>query len=69
MAKSKRAKRGTPRWLSCCYYDQLLRRNERQVLIQALRRAGGNITEAAQSLGISRARMYRRLDLLEVYQW
>ena len=34
---------------------------ERAVLRQALARAGGNASEAARSLGIGRATLYRRL--------
>jgi transcriptional regulator of acetoin/glycerol metabolism len=37
---------------------------DRETLEMALRRAGGNVSRAAQSLGLSRQALYRRMDRL-----
>ena len=43
--------------------DQLPLEDVEKVLIQkALQRAGGNVSEAAKALGLSRSAMYRRLE-------
>jgi DNA-binding NtrC family response regulator len=43
--------------------DQLTLEEVEKVLVQkALARAGGNVTEAARALGLSRSAMYRRLE-------
>ena len=46
--------------------DALLTQTERQHLLAALARSRNNITKAAELLGISRARLYRRLEQLEL---
>jgi len=35
---------------------------ERVLIAKALERAGGNVTQAAKALGLSRSAMYRRLQ-------
>lgn len=42
-----------------------LHETERQLIMRALRECGGNRTEAAKKLGISRRTLYRRLDQFE----
>lgn len=42
--------------------DQLLADIERELIERAMRRAGGNKTKAAELLGITRARLHRKLD-------
>lgn len=42
-------------------HDTTLRDLERDAILEALSRAGGNATNAAEQLGISRATLYRRL--------
>jgi transcriptional regulator of acetoin/glycerol metabolism len=39
-----------------------LESNERRMVIQALERAAGNISHAAETLGITRAALYRRIE-------
>jgi DNA-binding NtrC family response regulator len=39
---------------------------ERTLIERALRRAGGNVTEAARALGVSRSALYRRLQQLHL---
>jgi DNA-binding NtrC family response regulator len=41
--------------------DELLAQIEREAIVQALAQAGGNKTEAADLLGMTRPRLYRRL--------
>ena len=35
---------------------------ERQTIVQALRRHGGNVSQAALQLGLTRASLYRRME-------
>jgi DNA-binding NtrC family response regulator len=44
--------------------DQLLARIEREAIFRALQEANGNKSEAAELLGLSRPRLYRRLEQL-----
>jgi DNA-binding NtrC family response regulator len=44
--------------------DKLLASIEKELLLRALGQAGGNKTEAARLLGVSRPRLYRRLEQL-----
>jgi len=46
--------------------DNLLADFERQAILAALRRAGGGRSLAARRLGISRSRLYRRMDALGI---
>ena len=46
--------------------DNLLADFERQAILEALRRAGGGRSLAARMLGISRSRLYRRMDALGI---
>jgi DNA-binding NtrC family response regulator len=46
--------------------DEFLVQIERELLERALRRAKGNKTKAAELLGISRARLHRRLEEMQV---
>ncbi len=46
--------------------DRLLADFERQAIVGALRRAGGGRSLAARRLGISRSRLYRRMDALGI---
>ena len=39
-----------------------LEENERRMVTQALEQAGGNISHAAGTLGITRAALYRRIE-------
>lgn len=48
------------------YLDQVLAAVERKEIINALRKAGGRRTLAARLLGISRSRLYRRMEALRV---
>jgi DNA-binding NtrC family response regulator len=41
--------------------DELLSSIEKEVIIRAMAQAGGNKTEAAELLGMTRPRLYRRL--------
>jgi len=43
-----------------------LKELELQLLLQALRQAGGNVSRAARTLGISRGTVYRRLERYEI---
>jgi len=43
-----------------------LERAERAALVRALTRAGGNVSEAARSLGLGRATLYRRMKRLGI---
>ncbi len=44
--------------------DQFIAEIERELVVRALDQAGGNKTEAARLLGVSRPRLYRRLEQL-----
>ena len=46
--------------------DTLLAEVEREVLQRALRAAKGNKAQAARSLGVSRARLHRRVEYFEL---
>lgn len=46
--------------------DAILRRLERQHIIEALYRSRGQRTDAARALGISRSRLYRRMEVLGI---
>lgn len=48
--------------------DAMLAEYERQVILAALRDADGTRSLAARRLGISRSRLYRRLDALKIDQ-
>ena len=48
--------------------DLVLARVERKLMEMALRRARGNKSQAAELLGISRPRLYRRMELLGMIQ-
>ncbi len=39
---------------------------ERKLIIEALKRAGGNVPESAKLLGLSRATLYRKLDEYQI---
>jgi two-component system NtrC family response regulator len=39
---------------------------ERAMIVKSLRHHGGNITKVAESLGLSRAALYRRFDKYEI---
>ncbi len=43
-----------------------LKELEQQLLLQALRQSGGNVSRAARTLGISRGTVYRRLERYEI---
>jgi len=46
--------------------DRVLASVERREILQALRTAGGQRTLAAKALGISRSRLYRRMEALRI---
>lgn len=46
--------------------DSILHRVERREILQALRRAHGQRSRAARALGISRSRLYRRMEALGI---
>jgi PAS domain S-box-containing protein len=46
--------------------DQILQDVERGVILSALRSTGGRRTDAAAQMGISRSRLYRRLEALGI---
>ncbi len=46
--------------------DDTLHRLERQHIMEALYRSHGQRTEAARALGISRSRLYRRMEALQI---
>ena len=46
--------------------DQILQEVERRVILSALRSTGGRRTDAAAQMGISRSRLYRRLEALGI---
>jgi DNA-binding NtrC family response regulator len=46
--------------------DDILATTERQQIVDALRRAGGQRASAARLLRISRSRLYRRMDALGI---
>ena len=46
--------------------DQILSSIEKREIVAALRRANGQRTLAAQFLGISRSRLYRRMEALGI---
>ena len=43
-----------------------LESNERRMVIQALEKAAGNISHAAETLGITRAALYRRIEKFDL---
>ncbi|TIM68789.1 MAG: sigma-54-dependent Fis family transcriptional regulator, partial [Mesorhizobium sp.] len=47
---------------------EVLAEAERSVLQRALARADGNVSAAAQALGISRATLHRKLNRLDVHR-
>ena len=46
--------------------DEVLATVERRAILLALRRAGGQRSKAARTIGISRSRLYRRMDALGI---
>lgn len=46
--------------------DRLLQDVERSAILFALRETGGNRSDAARVMGISRSRLYRRLEALKI---
>src|SRR5690606_7945140 len=55
--------RGTPREETPQSLEEMALEEVERVLIQkALRRHGGNVTQAAEALGLSRSALYRRLQ-------
>lgn len=46
--------------------DDAMQRIERDVIIRSLRAAGGHRNQAARLLGISRSRLYRRMEALRI---
>ena len=50
----------------CGSLDHILSNVERKEIVKALQRAGGRRTLAARILGISRSRLYRRMDALGI---
>ncbi len=46
--------------------DQILTRIEKREIVAALHRADGQRTKAARMLGISRSRLYRRMEALGI---
>ena len=46
--------------------DHLLNETERREILKALRQAGGERTQAANMLGITRSRLYRRMEALGI---
>ena len=46
--------------------DQLLSETEKREILGALRRAGGERTQAAKLWGITRSRLYRRMEALGI---
>lgn len=46
--------------------DKLLQDVEKSAILFALREAGGNRSDAARVMGISRSRLYRRLEALKI---
>ncbi len=46
--------------------DQLLNETERREILRALRLSGGSRTLTAQMLGITRSRLYRRMEALGI---
>ncbi len=46
--------------------DKLLQDVEKSAILFALRETGGNRSDAARVMGISRSRLYRRLDALKI---
>lgn len=46
--------------------DPILARIERETILAALRQAGGQRNKAAQIMSISRSRLYRRMDALQI---
>ncbi|MCO6435593.1 MAG: hypothetical protein J5J06_00720 [Phycisphaerae bacterium] len=46
--------------------DEILTRIERREILAALERAQGQRTKAARMLGISRSRLYRRMEALGI---
>ncbi|UCE58788.1 MAG: hypothetical protein JSU63_15245 [Phycisphaerales bacterium] len=46
--------------------DEILSTIERREILGALRRANGQRTQAARLLGISRSRLYRRMEALGI---
>lgn len=46
--------------------DRLLQDVEKSAILYALRQTGGNRSDAARVMGISRSRLYRRLEALKI---
>jgi DNA-binding NtrC family response regulator len=40
---------------------------ERRAILSALRRAGGQRSRAARAMGVSRSRLYRRMEALGIH--
>ena len=47
-------------------YDEAMRTFERQLLLDALDAAQGQVSAAARALGIGRATLYRKLAALQI---
>jgi len=56
----------TPEEVAALRLTPYLERVERQAILRALESAGGQRSRAAQLLGISRSRLYRRMDALKI---
>ena len=46
--------------------DEILNKAEKREVLAALKRTGGNRSQAAKDLGISRSRLYRRMNSLGI---
>lgn len=47
--------------------DEVLASVERRAILSALRRAGGQRSRAARAMGVSRSRLYRRMEALSIH--
>jgi DNA-binding NtrC family response regulator len=47
--------------------DDVLASVERRAILSALRRAGGQRSRAARAMGVSRSRLYRRMEALGIH--